>query len=142
MASGGLISRLLERLGMRRPRHRANLWRELAGELREEDRKAGRVRNREAEEKLRCGWSYLHAPGAKDEDDAGAPTQRVTPPTRAREENDREESLRSSETPEPPSPDPATLEAPLDPRPVRYPMPEEGLVFLSGDDALGDRRGR
>lgn len=71
MPSGGLLSRLLEQLRRRWPRRRGDRWRELAKFFHEEDRKAGRVRNRETEEKLRCGWSYLHPPGNDEDDDAG-----------------------------------------------------------------------
>lgn len=69
MASGGRFARLLERLGLRRARRHGDFWRELAESFREEDRRAGRVGNREDEENLRCGWSYLH-PSGREEDEA------------------------------------------------------------------------
>lgn len=78
MASGGRFARLLERFRLRRARRPGNLWREFAESSLEEDRRAGRVRNREADEKLRCGWSHLH-PRNSDEDEAGTGASVETP---------------------------------------------------------------
>lgn len=68
MSGGGLLSRLLERIRRRRAQRPPNFWRDLGKFFREEDRKAGRIRNRETDEKLRCGWSYLHRPGAEEDE--------------------------------------------------------------------------
>lgn len=73
MIGAGTLRRLLERLRRwRGTRRNPNLWRDLGDIFREEDRKAGRARNRETEETLRCGWSHLHPPGGNDEADAAS----------------------------------------------------------------------